>query len=59
MAFKGLPFTGIEQMINEENVKRVKAAWVNSLRHQIPSEQLPEFAEVWEEVEKLLRKVLL
>jgi predicted nucleotidyltransferase component of viral defense system len=57
MAFKGLAFTGIEQMINEENTRRVKVAWVNSLRHQIPSEQLPEFEEVWKGVEQLLGRV--
>lgn len=59
MVFKGLSFTGVEQMINGENAKRVKAAWENSLRHQIHSGQLPEFGEVWDDVEQLLERVLL
>ncbi|MBK7408950.1 MAG: hypothetical protein IPJ40_13350 [Saprospirales bacterium] len=46
MKFKGHEFTGINQMINEENDMRIRAAWDNSLRHQIPKKILsiyPDF----------------
>lgn len=46
MAFKGIDFTGIDQMINEENDKSLKAAWVNSLGHQIAKDQLSEYEVV-------------
>lgn len=36
MAFKGLTFTGIEQLINPSNDKSLRAAWKNSLIHQLP-----------------------
>ena len=42
MEFKGLKFTGIEQMINEENDKRLLGAWKNSLGHQVLGE-LPDY----------------
>lgn len=54
MKFKGLEFTGIEQMINEENDKRLKAAWKNSLGHQIPSAQLPDYEVIKKELKHLL-----
>lgn len=46
MKFKGLTFTGIDQMINEENDKRLKAAWKNSLGHQVARHELPEYLTV-------------
>lgn len=54
MKFKGLEFTGIDQMINEENDKRLQAAWKNSLAHQIPGNGLPEFEKIRESIEHLL-----
>jgi len=42
MAFKGHIFTGIDQLLNPENDKQLKAAWKNSLGHQI-SGQLPDY----------------
>ena len=35
MKFKGLDFTSVDQMINEENDKQLEAVWKNSLAHQI------------------------
>lgn len=58
MEFKGLEFTGIEQMINEENDKRLKAAWKNSLGHQIPEVQLPDYEVIKKELTELIRDVL-
>jgi predicted nucleotidyltransferase component of viral defense system len=58
MKFKGLTFTGIDQMINEENDTRLQAAWKNSLGHQITTSDLPDFATVREELELLFNKYL-
>lgn len=57
MKFKGLTFTGIDQMINEENDTRLQAAWKNSLGHQIPQDQLANYKTVREELVKLFDKV--
>lgn len=57
MRYKGLEFTGIDQMINEENEKRLKAAWKNSLEHQIPKENMVEYEIVKSGVVKLLNSI--
>lgn len=54
MEFKGLELSSVEQMINEENDKRLKAAWKNSLGHQIPEVQLPDY----EMIKKLLTQLI-
>lgn len=43
MKFKNLEFTGIDQFINDDIDKKLKAAWKNSLAHQIPNNQLPNY----------------
>lgn len=57
MKYKGLAFTGIDQMINKENEKRLKAAWQNSLGHQIPEENITEYEVVKEDIVKLLEEI--
>ena len=57
MKFKGLEFTRIEQMINEENDKLLKAAWKNSLGHQIPKKQLPDYEDIKKELLELLNEI--
>lgn len=57
MKYKGLEFIGIEQMINEENDKRLKGAWKNSLGHQIPEEKLPDYEVTKVDLSKLLDNV--
>ena len=57
MAFKGLTFTGIDQMINEENDKRLKAAWENSLAHQIPEKNMTEYETVKKGISRLLNRI--
>lgn len=57
MKFKGLEFTGIEQMINEDNDKRLKAAWKNSLGHQIPSAQLLDYEVIKKVLIGLLKEI--
>jgi predicted nucleotidyltransferase component of viral defense system len=53
MRFKGLDFSGVDQLINEENDKRVRTAWENSLGHQIPKKLIPEFDTVKNELKIL------
>jgi len=57
LAFKGHTFSGIEQLINPENDKRLAAAWKNSLVHQIP-EELPDYENVKNELFLLFKKHL-
>ena len=55
MKFKGLEFTGIEQMINDENDKRLQSAWKNSLGHQIARDKFAEYNEIKESIKNLLQ----
>lgn len=57
LAFKAHTFTGVEQLINPENDKHLKASWKNSLAHQITGE-LPDFVTVKNELLELLKKIL-
>jgi predicted nucleotidyltransferase component of viral defense system len=59
MTFKGLEFTGIKQMMNEENDKLLKAAWKNSLGHQIPDVQLPDYDTLKKEFVELLNEIFV
>lgn len=56
LKFKNHRFTGADQFINDENDKKLKAAWKNSLSHQIPKTQLPEYVEVKEYLEVLFKR---
>ena len=53
MKSKDLEFTGVDQMINPVNDKRLKAAWKNSLVHQVKQEFLPEYESVRDELKGL------
>jgi len=57
MKFKEIAFTGIEQLINPRNEKLVKAAWKNSLGHQINVAILPSFESVKSELQLLMNKI--
>lgn len=57
MKFKNLEFTGIDQMINEENDKQLLAAWNNSLAHQILEDNFPPYDKVKVELKKLLQEI--
>lgn len=54
MKFKNIEFEGMHQMLNDTNDKRVKAAWGNSLGHQIPGGANPTYEEVKEYLTSLL-----
>jgi len=58
MKFKNIEFTGIDQMINEENDKKLMAAWNNSLAHQIPGDHFLEYETVRDTIKELLMKYL-
>ncbi len=57
MKFKGLEFTGITQMINVENHKKLRTAWENSLGYQIKPEKLPKFDAVMKDLKELLKRI--
>lgn len=57
MNFKGHSYTGIEQLINPENDKKLTGAWKNSLSHQIPGE-LPTYENVKTVLLELFTKIL-
>ncbi len=57
MEFKGLGFTGVEQLLNAKSENAVKKAWKTSLAHQISAEKLPAFDEVKKHLELLFNKV--
>lgn len=57
MEFKNLKFTGIEQLMDEDDDKKLRASWKNSLAHQIQSDALPEFDKVKEELTNLFKKI--
>lgn len=57
MKFKGLEFTGIDQMINEDNDKRLQAAWKNSLGHQVQKEYFIKYEETREVLHELLTAI--
>ena len=59
MEFKGLTFTGMDQMINDENDKRLQAAWKNSLAHQIPGAEFPEYNSVKQDLVMLLKQLFV
>jgi predicted nucleotidyltransferase component of viral defense system len=57
MKFKNIEFEGTHQMLNDTNDKRVKAAWQNSLGHQIPGGTSPSYDEVKEYLTALLERI--
>ena len=59
MKFKKIVFTGIDQLINEQNDKHIYAAWNNSLAHQIPDGNFPEFGIVRDRINRLLIEYFL
>jgi len=54
---KNLEFNGINQLMDVENDKKLRASWKNSLAHQIQEEALPEFDVVKKELTELFNKI--
>ncbi len=57
MKFKNIEFEGTHQMLNETNDKRVKAAWQNSLGHQIPGGIAASYDEVRQRLWDILNEI--
>jgi len=57
MKFKGLTFTGIDQLINPANDKSLKAAWKYSLSHQLPPALFVDYAIVKMDLKILFEKI--
>ena len=55
--YKNLQFSGIEQLINDNNDKILKSTWKNSLKHQIENGKLPEYKTVRDDLNILLEKI--
>ncbi|MCL2072475.1 MAG: nucleotidyl transferase AbiEii/AbiGii toxin family protein [Marinilabiliaceae bacterium] len=55
--YKNLHFSGIEQLVNENNDKILKSAWKNSLEHQIVKGQLPEYETVRNDLKILFENI--
>jgi predicted nucleotidyltransferase component of viral defense system len=56
LKFKGHTFSGVDQLLNADNDKAVKSAWVNSLRYQILGE-LPDYDGVKTDLKQLFQKI--
>jgi predicted nucleotidyltransferase component of viral defense system len=56
-SFKNLDFLSIEQFINQDNDKILKAAWRNSLSHQIDTNRLPDYETVKNDLWSLFNKI--
>jgi hypothetical protein len=57
MKFKNLEFMGVEQLINDEIDRKIKAAWANSLGHQINPAILPPYELVKKDLTELFNKI--
>ncbi|MFD2555458.1 nucleotidyl transferase AbiEii/AbiGii toxin family protein [Sphingobacterium tabacisoli] len=57
MEFKGLEFTGVEQLLNAKSENTVKRAWKTSLGHQISPKKLPTFDTVKTDLEILFNQI--
>lgn len=57
MGFKGLEFTGVEQLLNARSENTVKRAWKSSLGHQISTKKLPAFDEVQKDLKLLFDQI--
>lgn len=55
--YKNLKFSGIEQLINENNDIILRSAWKNSLEHQIENGKLPEYETVRNDLKLLFEKI--
>lgn len=55
--FKGLNFTGPDQLINPNTDRIISSAWNNSLSHQIPDGTLPEYGVVREALKALFERI--
>lgn len=57
MIFKGLSFTGIDQLINPLKDRSLRAAWKNSLAHQLPSSLFVDYDLVRNDLLSLFNEI--
>ncbi|WP_286834824.1 nucleotidyl transferase AbiEii/AbiGii toxin family protein [Sphingobacterium sp. UBA7038] len=57
MEFKGLEFSGVEQLLNAKSENTVKRAWKTSLGHQISPKKSPTFDNVKTDLEILFNQI--
>ena len=57
MKFKGLEFTGDDQIMNCENHKKPQTAWKYNLGHQIANENLARHIKKINEILELLNQI--
>ncbi|HLG02954.1 MAG TPA: nucleotidyl transferase AbiEii/AbiGii toxin family protein [Bacteroidia bacterium] len=55
--YKNLEFKNIKQLIDEDEDKKLRTSWTNSLAHQIKKEVLPEYDIVKNELKALFKKI--
>ena len=58
MEFKKMKYGNVEQLINSKSIKIIKNAWENSLKHQIPIENLPNLDAVISGLTEIFNKNL-
>jgi predicted nucleotidyltransferase component of viral defense system len=56
-AYKGLSFSGVNQLVNEDNDRVLKAAWKNSLEHQVCDDKLTDYNTVRNELLALFERI--
>jgi predicted nucleotidyltransferase component of viral defense system len=56
-AYKGLSFACVKQLVNEDNDRVLKAAWKNSLEHQICADKLVDYSTVRNELLALFERI--
>ncbi|MEA3446967.1 MAG: nucleotidyl transferase AbiEii/AbiGii toxin family protein [Bacteroidota bacterium] len=56
---KNLTIEGLMDFVNKEKYIRNKRAWSQSLTHQIPASNLPDFDTVYKELTEYLKKIII
>jgi predicted nucleotidyltransferase component of viral defense system len=56
-AYKELSFTGVAQLVNDDNDHVLKAAWKNSLEHQVCDGKLTDYKTVRDELLVLFERI--
>lgn len=59
MAFKGLRLTSIEQLLNADNDKVLRAAWHNSLEHQVSVGKFVDYETVKADLSQLFDRIFV
>ena len=57
MKYKGLTFSGVDQLLNDGNSRIVETAWKNSLIHQLPPDLMVDFETVRNDLLKLFARL--